>query len=563
MSPDQEESKFRVTADDLRSVDWESHLANCQEKECENFRIPLAKAAEDCLSRGDELGSRVFSFLRVIASFSPHTGSVSNPYGPMLTLADGRRSFVPDDLTDGDLDALKAILEEINDPEFRARVADVLWIRRRDFRAAQIAVDAFLESAERLKTDDLWPPYAERIERAAQLAAKKRGFQTECTKVVGIIEAAIGDFENNQKSGLLCARLMEILLDLGEGDVQRCSQLSERLAQAFADEDEWHFCQIYWQLAVRWHRRGKEPVSEQRCLIAAAEADISRAKQGLESDPPQVGYSAHWMGKGVEGLRRAKADPGRIKEVHREFLRLQKASLCELDAIDLDEDQIEGLKENREGTQKASAEHVSGREFVEAVGRFALIRNPTNLEALKERDAKTTEGMIWDKLVDSVALDKDGKVADTMPARGFGETDQEEATLRKRLVQSAREIEWRLSVTWCLEPARCAILGEHTVRPRDLTFLVENNPFIPPGHDGIYLRGIHAGFYADWLIAMHLLIPQLEASVRHVLQQHGVITSTIESDGTQKERDINVLLWLKETEVDFWPQHPLRPARVS
>lgn len=58
-----------------------------------------------------------------------------------------------------------------------------------------------------------------------------------------------------------------------------------------------------------------------------------------------------------------------------------------------------------------------------------------------------------------------------------------------------------------------------------------------------YLRGIHAGFFGDWLTSMHLLIPQIEASVRHVLQQHGVITSTVESDGIQKERDINQLLW--------------------
>nr|WP_306469566.1 DUF4209 domain-containing protein [Oscillatoria laete-virens] len=50
---------------------------------------------------------------------------------------------------------------------------------------------------------------------------------------------------------------------------------------------------------------------------------------------------------------------------------------------------------------------------------------------------------------------------------------------------------------------------------------------------------------------MHLLIPQIEASLRYVLQQNGVITSTLESDGIQKERDMNQLLWMPELEEIF------------
>jgi hypothetical protein len=50
---------------------------------------------------------------------------------------------------------------------------------------------------------------------------------------------------------------------------------------------------------------------------------------------------------------------------------------------------------------------------------------------------------------------------------------------------------------------------------------------------------------------MHLLIPQIEASIRHVLQHEGMVTSTLEADGTQKERDLNQLLWLPQVEQVF------------
>jgi len=106
-------------------------------------------------------------------------------------------------------------------------------------------------------------------------------------------------------------------------------------------------------------------------------------------------------------------------------------------------------------------------------------------------------------------------------------------------------------VTWIIEPARVAIVDEHGIRISDLGFLVVDNPFVPPGREGIYLRGIQEGFFGDWLVAVHLLVPQIEASLRHVLQQHGVVTSTLEEDGTQKERDLNQLLWMKELEQIF------------
>ena len=92
------------------------------------------------------------------------------------------------------------------------------------------------------------------------------------------------------------------------------------------------------------------------------------------------------------------------------------------------------------------------------------------------------------------------------------------------------------------------MLSEHAVRRHDLRHLVTFNHFIPPGHAGIFERGLQAGFYGDWLVAMHLLIPQIEASIRHVLQHEGVVTSTLESDGTQKEWDLNILLWKPEVE---------------
>lgn len=549
MSAD-ETSRFNLSADEVRGYPWQELLNSQSAKECNSYDGTFLRAAKERGEASDSLGERVYSFLYVIASFHPTYDNRITPYRSMRMDPDGTRSLNPSDLTETDLDTLSGIVQEIQDPEFRARVADVLWVCRKQYKMSQVAIHAFLESAQNLKTDDLWPPYVERLERAAQLAGKK-GFETECAKVVAAIEADIREFENIQKSGLLCARLMRILLSLEEGDIPRYVALSERFSGEFATAGDWHFSEHYWRIAEQWCRAAKDEVGISRCQIAAAECNVSMALTGLSKEPPQISYAAHWMGQGFEGLRRAKAAPARIKEVNQRFLALQKEALADLTPFDFDPEAMPGLKESRQKTQEAAIKHVSDLDFESAIFRLATIGHPTDVEQLKKNERKNSEGLIWDKLFGVNRLDRDGKIADIMPPMGLAGEDPDQIAFRKKMLQTVSSFGWPMAVEWRIEPARKAIAQEHAIRTVDLAFLVSNNAFIRQGHEGIYLRGIQAGFFGDWLVAMHLLIPQLEASVRYVLQQHGMITSTLESDGTQKERDINLLLWDENAEKIF------------
>ena len=74
----------------------------------------------------------------------------TEPFGPMHVMEDGR-SMIPDDLTDEQLDALRQTLDDTTDPECRARIGDVLWVRRRDAPAGRVAVEAYLASGHRLE----------------------------------------------------------------------------------------------------------------------------------------------------------------------------------------------------------------------------------------------------------------------------------------------------------------------------------------------------------------------------------------------------------------------------
>ena len=545
---DSGQNGYGVTAEDIRRYDWEPRFADVVHKECRFFWGHLSAAAEECHTAGDDLGQMVFSFLSVVASFLPHYDTLGNPYGAMTVLYDGSHSPCAEELSDSDLVALSGIVDSIADPEFQARVADVLWTTKKDVGSARIAVRAFLASAQRLKIGNLVIPHNARLKRAAQICANK-GFETERALVLSTIESAITEYKDDPKSEHICHNLMSILLSVRQGDPAEYSALSEKLASDCAKKCEWHISEMYWQLASQWYQCAKKSSDVERCQLAAAECNISRGEALLKEHGCLS--AAHWLGRGVEALRRSKADPKRIKAVHRRFLELQKLGLKEMKRLDIGLDKDPEFREREKETQERAAAFVQGLDFQTAIMRFAQVAQPSDFEALKKAYVKASEGLVAGKLFGSSVLNHTGKVADSIPPERLSSDEVDAESLRKRLCQQAARFDWPVRVIWMIEPARMTILDEHPVGQQELLYLVVDNPFIPQGHEGIYLRGLQAGFLGDWLVAMHLLVPQIEASIRYVLQQRGVITSTLDTDGIQQERDLNQLLWLPEVEAIF------------
>ena len=124
----------------------------------DTFRLRHATEPE----RGWNLLQAVFGFL-----FQPNNASA--PFRPM-SVWEGRRSMIPSDLSDQQLSVLAQAAESVDDPEFRARILDVLWLRRRDVSAARAAVDAYLRSGSRLEHPENWVASMQRYERAVRLA---------------------------------------------------------------------------------------------------------------------------------------------------------------------------------------------------------------------------------------------------------------------------------------------------------------------------------------------------------------------------------------------------------
>ena len=182
MAEETQNTGFGVSTEDLKSYDWQSLIAAASSHDCITYVEIFAAQAKAFEAAGDKRGHRVFGFLWAVASFFPNFDSREHPFGAMMTRPDGTHSPIPEELTKGDCETLKAVLPDVKDSEFRARIADVLWVSRKDYKAAQVAVTSYIKAAALLE-NDLWPPFAERLGRAIQLGAQlgyKKEFHQKC-----------------------------------------------------------------------------------------------------------------------------------------------------------------------------------------------------------------------------------------------------------------------------------------------------------------------------------------------------------------------------------------------
>lgn len=157
-------------------------------------------------------------------------------------------------------------------------------------------------------------------------------------------------------------------------------------------------------------------------------------------------------------------------------------------------------------------------------------------------------------IIDKMLLDEPGKVIGRRPGNTFEDNSLEESTRITMYEQAANY--HRVAASIQILPALEQINLDHHISPNDLVGIVTNSPFVPPDRREIFLRSLYHGFIFDFMVAPSLLVPQIENSLRFVLQQHGVIVSKHYSSGIQEECDLGDLLY-KTPEIEKILGHDL------
>lgn len=542
-----------TVADFGRSIsyyDWPRFIAELplERRQCWDYAPLFFEARDAAQNAGDELAATACAILGTICFFNIQEHSADEPFGPTIArigrnVREGRPPgegfFAPDGMPSRGwvdrivylrvehYDALRDLVPTLSDPELRARVADIVWLVRRHFPSVQYALDAYLESAQVLEPAS-WPLRSERLERAIRLGySLGPANRPRAQAVLDAIEADLQQFPGGDAT-YQSAALMEVLQDLRIGGGTVYGPIAEVAARRAEVEDDWDRAERYWNFAIKWHRMSGNAQADADAMESLAQSHASHADAILNT-PNRImpnAHAAHWLEEAVQILRalrdqiptdhpmlldlRQRASI-RAEELHRRLLQVQERSVAEMPYWGLSEDFTEGAAEVQNALQ--------GKPFLDALRTIAYAYTPSNVKEICRSSGRTARGgPLW-AFLSQVRVGATGRTT-AIETPNSGDSNPQRARKReRRRVRMIEHSHWLHSFVaqGVILPGLAVINDEHGFFEADLLPMLSECEFVPPGREVIFARGLCAGAQFDWAVAAHLLVPQIENSLRRLL----------------------------------------------
>ena len=429
-----------------------------------------------------------------------------------------------------ELDVLAEVQSSLDHAGLRARINHVLHWMRPDHLRARAAVEQYMAFAEVQEDRVNSGPHDGTVAwgHAANLSKRLGKNDPLHSNVLDGIEAALARHEGDDQQGQYSNRLMELLFTYRRGDPLRYAVLVETLAGRAEAGGNRPMASRHWNMAARWYHRADDTAQETAARIQAAEMLVADA---LEKD--RAGMNAHLVShdltRALTALRESGAPAARIEEVHRLLRAIQRTppeGMHEL-VVDLDQEVVEQLR-------RVGQMAVAGKTFPEVLSGLALLMTMIPRPELTRQVQHQLDTTVAWRLATYSIQDREGR---TQPA------PQTEAEHLEHGIYRQQDI-CRFLIGLQLEVAVAQIRSEKSVTAEHLETLVNDHPLVPAGHGASVLRGLVAGLEDDFLSAVPILIPQIEAILRHVLTTRGVVTSGLDSKGVQQEN--NMIAFLTE-----------------
>ncbi len=516
---------------------WQDLIATSENKSFAAYFDLFSAAAKAAEVTGNAENLEVFQLLARITSFWFDLSDRNNPFRPLITYRDGSQTFSVDDLDVEAVNVLEELVVSISDPEMQARVADILWIKKRNPKWAIMAASAYIASDKNLNAnEDIM--ILERTERAIQIAIQLKN-RTLFDSVFGEVITLLKGFETDEK--LLSYQPIHFI-----GFIQKYKNkddeypdfvlLSERGAQVAKAAKKWDLAQLYWETHAGWYR--KDAAEYRDSLIAAAEIDVIRAQEASNEVPPNNLAAHTFIQDAIERMRAIGGLRERIDQLQILMQQYGMQSLSEMHHISVGADVTKIVLR--------ATEKVKGKNLKDALVALASLEYSESLSSLRKEAEATAQRNIFTFLTQSNILDDQGNVV----ARGTPlPEDHDQAILNEMYSIATRYQDLRGSAS--IRPAIEQIVSEHSITLSVFKKLLKDHPFIATDQEEICARGLYYGFAGDFLLATHLLIPQIENMIRQILQRKGVITAGLDKNMIQDQFTLQKIIYDENLEAEL------------
>ena len=553
MSHSDNQEDLVLTSEDFAGCGWKEVLASSDREEYSFISQAFSAAAKQAIDEDRQAHGKVLSLLAGACSMMLSPDSTNEPFKPLWSNGQ-QRSIIPDDLSETDVAFFAEVVETINDPWLKARLADIVWLLQRprpqSVKFALVAIDSYRTIPLDIET---WLHGGDRCwQRAIDLARQLRAGAGDRLAEMGtsIIEAFMSV---TREDGFLGYWLADLLKSnaLGRDHSTTIATRLESLAREFEGEDEFLKARKYFRASAHWFTESGDDEKSTEMTVEMAENWVKEAVARVSSDQPSHMVAASFYEKAIQTYRtiprleRAtyRVDE-RIAELKRRLNESGERSLDEMDVISIPEQDISQFVENARNA-------VRGKALDEALKIFVNLSR-TNAKKLREITIKNLEHFIAHRLSPTTFISRDGRVTAKVPSMSSSSvpSDDDDEVIRSKMVENYC-IHVGLVVQGSILPAQEVLLLEHRLREADFVNLTRQSPIVPIGRELLFGKALFAGYDRDFVTALHILVPQIEHMMRYHLKQAGVQTTNIDSNGIENENGLSSLMDLPQTEEIF------------
>lgn len=429
------------------------------------------------------------------------------PFCPVFVSCDGRRSFLPDDLNTAQLDELKALLEEIDDAEFCARIADILWLRTRNRNTAERAVRFYLDSALQLEDLNHWTESVGRYTRAYRLATQLGRNGLLRREVLDVILTRVNAVDGNDPRWW-SLKLMQLLYEARHGEIDRLVRLANNAATLANRNENFRLQRDYLGLVVKLHSRANrtelaECVKNQIARTYWAEAEVAERSGNY--------FASHNLWE--DALRAYRQRPllrGNLSAIQSRLSAAGRETLKQLRTLSYNSDVTEIINHIRS--------NFTDTDIETCIYRFAQI--PIENPDMVREEIESTEGRTLTAIASCRFCDYEGRTVGISPSAVFRNDPQYEVRIQSE-IQLSMIHRRGFHAQSQIAIARQCIVDEHIVDIDLIKRIFRGSSFIPENRFEQISKGIYLGFLGDFFLSACVLVPQFESSLRFLAELRG------------------------------------------
>ena len=534
-----------LTVEDFTGCGWKTALASAPREDYSSMEQVFYTAAKQAIDQDRQAHGKALWLLTDACSMILSPASVNEPFKPFWVF-DGP---IPDDFTEADIAFFAQVVEVIDDPWLKARLADLVWLRQRprEVKFALAAIDSYRLIPLNAET---WLHSGQACwQRAVNLA--RRLDRGAGNRLVEIEASIVKAFEQDSFLRLVLAGLLKSNGLGGERSVMIAEKL-ESIARDLDSQSEFYQAREYFQASADWFKKAKNDKKSTELIIEAAETFVKEAKARIISDQPSHRVAASFYESAIQIYRTVPRSKRAVYRINERIVELQKL-LNESTEKSLNERQVIeapgiDMSEIIENTRKS----IRNKNPIEALQVFANIHPAINIKQLRENVMENIRRHPMLASIPGKATSSDGRVIAKHPGMNHSDShsDDNEKVIRSLMIRK-HSIQIGCIVQGMIWPALEEMLLEHRLREADFIGIAKQSPIVPIGRELLFGKALFAGYEWDFATALHLLTPQIEHLVRFHLKQADVQTTNLSNDGIANENGLSSLMDIPETEKIF------------